>query len=89
MKTMFAIMISLLASSCGLLQEISTDQCSRHTCDGMEQLTLVQKRRLVERTGVPWHVWADGKTSVSMALMLKQKYQLSNAQFSDERNCEP
>lgn len=81
MKTMFAIMISLLLSSCGLLQEVPDNQCTGHACDGMEQLTLVQRRRLAERTGIPWRVWADSKISVSMALALKKKYQLSAAYY--------
>lgn len=85
MKTMFVlIMISLLTVSCALLEEMPEDDCGGHCCDGMKKLSLIERQRLAERTGIPWHVWDDQKISAAVALALKERYQLHTAYFTDE-----
>lgn len=84
MKTLFAIMITLLVSSCALLQETPECEYMDHARDGMRQLSLIERQRLAERTGIPLRFWNDQQISVSLALALKKKYQLSDAYFTNE-----
>lgn len=90
MKTMFAvILISLLTFSCALLEEMPEDRCTENCGDGMQKLSLIERQRLAERSGIPRHFWDDKKFSFSLARALREKYQLSNADFTAERNGEP
>lgn len=48
-------------------------------------LTLVQKRRLTKRTGIPWYVWAAGGAGITLGFWLKKRYQLNRAQYHQIR----
>lgn len=55
----------------------------------IEDLTMAQRKRLVERSGVPWYVWAGGSFSVSLIIWLTKKYQLNKARYNGPTNQQP
>lgn len=60
-----------------------------YTTANIEDLSMTQRKRLVERTGIPWYVWAGGTFSVSLVIWLKKKYQLNRSRYEAPQNPEP
>lgn len=60
-----------------------------YTTADIEDLTMTQRKRLVQRTGIPWYVWAGGTFSVSLVIWLKKKYQLNRSRYEAPQNPEP
>lgn len=52
----------------------------------IKDLSMTQRKRLVERSGIPWYVWAGGSFSVSLIIWLTKKYQLNKSKYDGPVN---
>ncbi len=51
----------------------------------LEVITTAQRKRQVERTGIPWYAWAGGGVAVSLVFWIKKKYKWGNSLFDDSQ----
>ncbi|WP_127125111.1 hypothetical protein [Pseudoflavitalea rhizosphaerae] len=74
-----AIIFQQSASRDSLREQESTASAQEFQTGNLEDLTLVQKRRLTKRTGIPWYIWAGGGAGITLGFWLKKRYQLRRA----------